>query len=322
MDYSTRISERMWNQPDKGELEAERENTFIDDIVQKSHIEKELLSNLDGIETVFDGGAGCGRFSILLAKQGLKVTHFDISRPMIDKAKELAEKEGVLDRITFVQGALEDLSAYADKSFDLVMSFDSPISYTYPHQEKTISELVRLARKRIMISVSSRLGALPYLANPIQKNQFILDKDCKDGWVQWCLSNREQMIEQFSFSEDTIMKTYETGLFGDIEESKKAYDRGEAPWSISYHFMPDELKEILEKNGVKNVELADPGALARTIPNEILVKIVNDPEQRQDFLEFCHTYDSNPYVCGMGKDNLFAKGEILNDCGNTWRKPL
>ena len=80
MDYSTRISERMWNQPDKGELEAERENTFIDDIVQKSHIEKELLSNLDGIETVFDGGAGCGRFSILLAKQGLKVTHFDISR--------------------------------------------------------------------------------------------------------------------------------------------------------------------------------------------------------------------------------------------------
>ncbi len=28
MDYSTKISERMWNQRDKGELEAERENTF------------------------------------------------------------------------------------------------------------------------------------------------------------------------------------------------------------------------------------------------------------------------------------------------------
>ena len=313
MEYSTKISERMWNQPDKGELEAERENTFIDDIVQKAHIEKELLSNLDGIETVFDGGAGCGRFSILLAKHGLKVTHFDISRPMIDKAKELAEKEGVLDRITFVQGALEDLSAYADKSFDLVMSFDSPISYTYPNQENTISELVRLARKRIMISVSGRLGALPYLANPIQKNQFILDKDSKDEWVQWCLKSREQMIEEFSFSKDPVMKTYETGLFGDIEESKKAYDRGEAPWSISYHFMPDELRGILEKNGVKNIELAGPGAFARTIPNEILVKIMNDPLQRKQFLEVCHMYDSNPYVCGMGKDNLFAKGVIDDD---------
>ena len=32
-DYSRKISERQWNLPDKGELEAERENTFIDDIV-------------------------------------------------------------------------------------------------------------------------------------------------------------------------------------------------------------------------------------------------------------------------------------------------
>lgn len=313
MDYSTKISERMWNQPDKGELEAEREHTFIDDIVQKSYIEKELLANLDGIETAFDGGAGSGRFSILLAKQGIHVTHFDISQPMIDKAREIAEKEGVLDKLTFVKGALEDLSKYGDRSFDLVMSFDAPISYTYPNHARTIGELVRIAKKRIMISVSSRLGALPYLANPIQKNQFILDKDSKDGWVQWCLNSREQMIETFSFSKDSIMKTYATGLFGDIEESKKAYDRGETPWSISYHFMPDELKEILEKNGVRNVELAGPGAFARTIPNEILVKIVSDPIQRKQFLEFCHLYDSNPYVCGMGKDNLFAKGEIEGD---------
>ena len=33
-----------------------------------------------------------------------------------------------------------------------------------------IRELVRIAKKRIMVSVSSRLGALPYLANPIQNS--------------------------------------------------------------------------------------------------------------------------------------------------------
>lgn len=140
MDYSRRISERLWNMPDKGELESHREETFIDDIIQKSHIEKELLSHLDGIKTVFDGGAGCGRFSILLASKGCKVTHFDISQPMIDKTKELAEKEGVLDRITFVNGALEDLKAFKDKSFDMVICFDAPVSYTYPNQEKVIGE--------------------------------------------------------------------------------------------------------------------------------------------------------------------------------------
>ena len=310
MDYSTKISERMWNQPDKGELEASREQTFIDDIIQKSFIEKELLQSLDGIETVFDGGAGSGRFSILLAKRGIKVTHFDISQAMIDKAKETAETEGVADNITFVKGALEDLSAYADKSFDMVMSFDSPISYTYPNQEKVIGELVRICKKRIMISVSSRLGALYYLSNPIQKNQFILDKDCDDPWVKWCVSNRDNMIENFQFNKENLMKTYESGLMCDVEETKAAYDRGEAPWSISYHFMPEELEGILKRNGVKNISLAGPGAFARSIPNEILVKIMNDPKQKEDFLEFCHLYDSNPYVCGMGKDNLFAKGEI------------
>ena len=309
MEYSRKISERMWNLSDKGELESRRETTFIDDIVQKSHIEKELLANLDGIETVFDGGAGCGRFSILLAKQGCKITHFDISQPMIDKAKELAKEAGVSDRITFVKGALEDLSAYPAKAFDLVLSFDAPISYTYPNQEHVISELVRIAKKRIMISVSSRLGYLPYLSNPIQKNQFILDKDCSDPWVQWCILNQSNMIDAFSFDKTQAEKLLSDGLMGGAEEIAE-YERGGTPWCITYTFMPDELERLLVKNGVKKVKLAGPGAYARTIPNELLVKIMNDPKQRMDFLDFCHKYDSNPYVCGMGKDNLFAKGEI------------
>lgn len=309
MDYSRKISERLWNQSDKGELESKREETFIDDIVQKSHIERELLSHLRGIETVFDGGAGCGRFSILLAKHGCKVTHFDISQPMIDKAKEIAEKEGVLDNITFVKGALEDLSAYEDKSFDMVISFDAPISYTYPNQENVIDELVRIAKKRIVISVSSRLGYLPYLANPIQKNQFILDESCEDPFVKWCVQNKNNAVEAFTFDKNAVEKLWLSGLMGGKEEIAE-YENGGTPWCITYTFMPDELKGILEKLGVKNIRLAGPGAYARTIPGELLVKIMNDPKQRADFLDFCYNYDKNPYVCGMGKDNLLACGEL------------
>ena len=309
MDYSRKISERLWNLPDKGELESRREETFIDDIIQKSHIEKELLSHLDGIRTVFDGGAGCGRFSILLAKHGCEVTHFDISQPMIDKARELAEKEGVLDRITFVKGALEHLEAFRDSSFDMVISFDAPVSYTYPNQEKVIAELVRICRKRIMISVSSRLGYLPYLANPIQKNQFILDPDCGDPFVKWCVANGADAIEAFRFHREAVGKLWEEGLMGGDEEIAE-YERGGAPWCITYTFMPDELEGILKRNGVKNIELAGPGAYARTLPNELLVKMMKNPGQRSDFLDFCHRFDSNPFVCGMGKDNLLAQGEV------------
>ena len=308
-DYSRKISERQWNQPDKGELESRRETTFMDDIIQKAHIERRLLENLDGIETVFDGGAGCGRFSILLAKQGLKVTHFDISSPMIEKAKELAAEAGVLDRITFVKGALEDLSAFADDAFDLVLSVDAPVSYTYPNQERVIGELVRLARRRILLSVSSRLGSLPYLADPIQKNRFILDEADPDPFVRRCVESREKLVEGFRFDTQALDRAMETGLFGG-EAEIRAYEAGEAPWCITYTFLPDELKALLEKYGVRNIRLAGPGAFGRTLPREILLKIMEDPGQRSSFLDFCYRYDSDPWVCGMGKDNLLAVGEI------------
>jgi len=299
----------MWNLYDKGELESHREESYIDDIIQKNHIEKKLLENLDGIETVFDGGAGCGRFSILLAKHGCRVTHFDISQPMIDKAKELAEQAGVIDRITFVKGALENLSDYADNSFDLVISFDSPISYTYPNQEDVIGELVRIAKKRIIISVTSRLGSLPYLANPIQKNQFILDENSEEPFIQWLISNKQNAIDTFHFEKSHIEKLMTDGLIGGENEIAE-YEKGGEPWCITYTFMPDELESTLRGFGVKNIELAGPGAYARTIPNQLLVKIMNDPKQRSDFLDICYKYDSNPYVCGMGKDNLLAKGDL------------
>ncbi len=309
MDYSQKISERQWNLPDKGELESRREATYIDDIIQKDHIQRKLLEHLDGIHTVFDGGAGSGRFSILLAKQGCRVTHLDISRPMIDKARELAAQEGVSDRITFVRGALEDLSAYRDREFDLVMSFDAPVSYTYPNQNKVIGELVRIAGKRIMISVSSRLGSLPYLANPIQKNQFILDESLDDPFVQWCVANRKQMIAGFTFNKKNAEKLLADGLMGGEEEIAQ-YEQGGVPWCITYTFMPDELEGILSGYGVKNICLSGPGAYGRTIPREILVKIMENPDQKKAFLDFCYRYDSNPYVCGMGKDNLLAVADI------------
>lgn len=311
MDYSQKISERLWNLPDKGMRESLREKTFIDDIVQKSHIEKELLKSLDGVKTVFDGGGGSGRFSILLAERGIKVTHFDISQPMLDQAREAAEKAGVTDSIEFVKGALEDLTAFADRSFDLVMSFDAPISYTYPNQERVIRELVRMARKKVMFSVSSRLGSLPYYANPLNKNQFILNESSDDPWVKWCLLNKEKVLDEFRFDKTAASAAKESGLiFSDIDAIAEQYEKGESPWVITYGFLPDELETLLSLNGVNNIRLAGPGAFARTLPHEVLKKLMDDPAQKADFLDFCFEFDSNRYVCGMGKDNLLAIGDL------------
>ena len=73
--------------------------------------------------------------------------------------------------------------------------------------------------------------------------------------------------------------------------------------------MPDELESILAGYGVRNIRLSGPRAYGRTIPREILVKIMKDPKQKADFLDVCYRYDSSRFICGMGKDNLLAVGD-------------
>jgi hypothetical protein len=116
------------------------------------------------------------------------------------------------------------------------------------------------------------------------------------------------MISGFAFSKQNAEKLMAEGLMGGEEEISQ-YEQGGAPWCITYTFMPDELERILSGFGVKNIQLSGPGAYGRTIPREILTRIMKDPDQKRDFLDFCYRYDSNPYVCGMGKDNLLAAGE-------------
>ena len=310
MSISTEISSRFWNQPQKADEEAARESIFIDDIIQKAHIEKEILRNLSGIHTVFDGGAGSGRFSILLASKGIKVTHFDISIPMIEKAKEFAKVKGVIGNITFIHGSLEDLSAFHDRQFDMVISFDAPISYTYPHHKDVIGNLVRIADKRIIISVASNLGWIPYLFNPAQKAQYVLDKESSDPFVRWTLDKAVQQLAGFVPDLVQVRKVFDIHMMGDIDELTENHLEGKTQWPVTYAFMPDELQEILEHFGAKNVRLSGPGALSRSIPNDVLVNIMKNDKLKQEFLDFCYLYDSQPSCAGMGKDNLIACADV------------
>lgn len=59
---------------------------------------------------------------------------------------------------------------------------------------------------------------------------------------------------------------------------------------------------------IKKKSLQGPGAFARSIPNEVLVKIMNDPESKKEFLDFCYQFDKQTWVAGLGKDNLVAVG--------------
>lgn len=300
------IAERFWNQPTKGEEEAVREQLFMDDIIQKAHLDRTIAAHLDGVKTVFDGGAGSGRLTIPLAQQGYRVTHFDISRPMIATAQERAREAEVAERITFTEGALTDLSAYPDQSFDLVLCFDAPLSYVYPEHQTVIQDLVRIARKAVIVSVSSRLGYLPYLFNPIQKLQYLVDETSDDPLVQWFVQTAAAKEAGWAPNFELFDRYWASGLMEAPEAILARYEEGKAPWPVNYGFMPDELAGLLTAAGLTQVDLAGPGALSRSIPRPILQRLVR--EDREAFLDRCYQFDSQPWVAGLGKDNLVGIG--------------
>ena len=309
MASSTEISRRFWNLPQKANEETAREQTFIDDIIAKAHIERLLLENLDGIRTAFDGGAGCGRFSLLLASYGIHVTHFDISLPMIEKAKALADERGITANMTFVHGSLEDLSAFRDGQFDLAISFDAPISYTYPSHEAVIQSLIRLAGRKICISVYSRL-AWTYHFDPAQKEKYIIDTTTVDPLARWTLDHGLPRRAEHWPDMSAVREFIKTGLMEPVEKTMDTFESGGTPWPVSYAFMPDELRGIMERNGAKNIRLSGPGALSRSIPGEVLRNIMRDEVLKQEFLDFCYNYDSNIHVAGIGKDNIAAIADV------------
>jgi SAM-dependent methyltransferase len=124
---------------------------FLDDVIQKAHLEREIASRLGGVRTFIGAGAGTGRFSIPLARQGFHATHLDISQGMTDTARQLAQEAGVLDRMRFDRGRVGDLTHHEHGTFDLVICCDAPITYTYADHVRTIAELTRVAAQALEI---------------------------------------------------------------------------------------------------------------------------------------------------------------------------
>lgn len=305
------VCERYWNLPSKPGEETRRERLFLDDVIQKAHLEREIASRLGCVRTVLDAGAGTGRFSIPLARQGLHVTHLDISQGMIDTARQLAQDAGVLDRMHFERGRVGDLRDYEDGRFDLVICCDAPISYTFPDHVRTIEELTRVTAQALVISVSSRLGYLAYAFNPLQKLQYFADPTSQAPDLQPYVQLTD--LSSFVPDLDRVWRALTSGILGDRDRIEREYAAGRAPWPYNYLFMPDELREVLVRSGVRDVRLSGPGALARSIPNEVLRMLLLNDGYRERFLDLCYEFDSNPAVCGLGKDNLVASGLRASD---------
>ena len=93
---------------------------------------------------ILEIGAGTGRYSIALAKEGFNVTAVELFEHNINQLKQKLDGSEPID---VLQGNALDLSGFEDESFDMTLLL-GPMYHLYSKQEKlqALSEAVRVTR--------------------------------------------------------------------------------------------------------------------------------------------------------------------------------
>ena len=134
-------------------LEEYYNNYNEDGRLLSRHGQVEYLTTMKYIKECLEGstnpnilevGAGTGRYSVVLAKQGLKVTAVELIEHNLEVLK--SKLDGT-EPITALQGNALNLSIFSDNSFDLTMLL-GPMYHLYSKEEKlqALSEAVRVTK--------------------------------------------------------------------------------------------------------------------------------------------------------------------------------
>ena len=107
---------------------------------------KYIKKYLEGISnpSILEVGAGTGRYSVTLAKQGLQVTAVELVEHNLEILKSKLDGS---EPIVALQGNALDLSAFANNTFDLTMLL-GPLYHLYTKEDKikVLSEAVRVTK--------------------------------------------------------------------------------------------------------------------------------------------------------------------------------
>lgn len=172
---------------------------------------------------ILDAGGGPGRYTIELAKKGYEVVLLDYTPENLELAKSKIKYFFVTKKVKeIVEGSIVDLSRYPDNSFDAVLCLGGPLSHVEgeANRAKAVKELLRVTKKDspVFISVMGLINVLTL--SPIYWPEEVdQTKHFQDMWQK---------------GDDNLW-------------------RGS---SYCHFFRTDELKELIEKSGGREIALA------------------------------------------------------------------
>jgi ubiquinone/menaquinone biosynthesis C-methylase UbiE len=160
---------------------------------------------------VLDIGTGSGRLAIELAKArgcSFDIVGLDVSENMLIKARENARQAGVGNKIRFVLGNADALP-FADRSFDLVISYASLHHWFQP--VKVFNESYRVAgpQGRVIIRDNQRVNDNPFWGAFIWTLSRFMNKRHRENWpgvirASYTISELKEMLRSSEMKNYTI----------------------------------------------------------------------------------------------------------------------
>lgn len=125
---------------------------------------------------ILEVGVGTG-LSLMDYSPGNRIVGIDISRPMLDKARERKRRYG-LDHVESIAVMDAEHLTFPENSFDVVVA--QYVVTAIPHPEKALDEFVRVVRPGGEIILTSRIGAETGLRGTVEK--WLMPLTSRLGW--------------------------------------------------------------------------------------------------------------------------------------------